>query len=184
MCTPIGHSLAGLTLYYATGSKPAVQDTRRLGWFILLANLPDFDFIPGILTGDPGRYHHGISHSIGMVLIVFMLAWWWGKPRLANSRLAIAFTVFAVVGSHLLLDWLTWDPPGLNGQGIPLLWPWSDTYYLAPHTIFPRVERHNLLSAETLTNNLTGLAIELAVFTPLALLARWWMMRHRASLLQ
>ena len=173
MCTPIGHSLAGLTLFYATGSKPAREDSRRLGWFILLANLPDFDFIPGILLGDPGRYHHGISHSIGMALIVFLVAWWWASAKLRPNRIAIAFTAFVVFSSHLLLDWLTWDPPGANGQGIPLLWPWSDEYYLSPITLFPRVERHNLLSHETLANNLTGLAIELAVFVPLVLLARF-----------
>jgi len=172
MCTPVGHSLAGMAIFYATGNKPAKEDIRRLGWFILLANLPDFDFIPGILLGEPGRYHHGISHSIGMGLIVFLLAWWWASARFARNRITIAFTAFALVGSHLLLDWLTWDPPGTNGQGVPLLWPWSDEYYLAPVTIFPRVERHDLLSAETLANNLTGLVIELAVFVPLVLLAR------------
>lgn len=183
MCTPIGHSLAALGLFYATGSKPVKEDTRRLGWFILLANLPDFDFIPGILIGDPGRFHHGISHSIGLALIIFMLAWWWNRPKLANSRLATAFIAFALVGSHLLLDWLTWDPPGYNEQGIPFLWPWSDMYYLAPQTLFLRVERQNLLSAETLTNNLTGLVIEVAVLVPLVLLVRWWMRRRNRLVL-
>ena len=109
-----------------------------------------------------------------------MLAWWLHRPRLAENRITTAFIAFALVGSHLLLDWLTWDPPGYNEQGIPLFWPWSDVYYLAPQTLFLRVERQDLLSAETLSNNFAGLAVEMAVLIPLVLMARWWMLRsHR-----
>ena len=38
--------------------------------FVLFANAPDLDFVPGILLGDPGAYHHGISHSLGFALMV------------------------------------------------------------------------------------------------------------------
>jgi len=174
MCTPVGHSLAALSLFYLSGTRPPREDLWRLGGLVLLANLPDFDFIPGILAGDPGRYHHGISHSLGFALVtavaVYLLLAAGGR-----ARWQVAAMAFLAYGSHLLLDWLTWDPPGRNGQGIPLLWPFSETYYLAPQTLFLRVERHDLLSAETLGNNLAGLALELAVLLPLAWLAayRW-----------
>ena len=178
MCTPVGHSLAGLALFYATGNKSAKEDTRRLGWFILLANLPDFDFIPGILIGDPGRFHHGVTHSIGFVLLIAFMAWLWGKPALANNRFMIFNLSDLLVGSHLLIDWLTWDPPGNDAQCIPLFWPWSDASFLSPITIFNRVERQDLLSYETLSNNLSGLVIETAVLLPFVLLARWMMLQR------
>ncbi len=74
MCTPVGHSLAALGIFYLAGRRPSRDEIRRLGWFIVLANLPDFDFIPGILIGDPGRFHHTYSHSIGFVLLIMLLA--------------------------------------------------------------------------------------------------------------
>ena len=37
---------------------------RDAALFAALANLPDVDFIPGLLAGEPLRHHHGITHSL------------------------------------------------------------------------------------------------------------------------
>ena len=73
MPLPIAHSAAGLAGYLAfrkrTPTISAKQELFLLGSCLFLANLPDLDFIPGFLCGDPGRFHHGLSHSLAVGLI-------------------------------------------------------------------------------------------------------------------
>lgn len=33
--------------------------------YLVVADAPDLDFIPDLLVGDTGRYHHGITRSMG-----------------------------------------------------------------------------------------------------------------------
>jgi len=64
MCTPVGHSLLGYTIYLS------IKDSKKRDhWIvpvgiILVASLPDVDFIFGYLSGDPNRYHHFWTHSL------------------------------------------------------------------------------------------------------------------------
>ena len=62
MPTPLAHSGFALALAFAAapGKLPAPRTTLAL---IFLANAADLDFVPGILTGQPVAYHHGVSHS-------------------------------------------------------------------------------------------------------------------------
>ena len=65
MPSPIGHSLTGwLTAAWRDGSFKPVHPGRFL-LYVVVANGPDLDFIPGLLTGAPNLYHHGRSHSLG-----------------------------------------------------------------------------------------------------------------------
>ena len=74
---PIAHSAAGVATYFALKkdhfANLPTQEKYFLFWCILLANLPDFDFIPGLLLSEPGKFHHGISHSILFCLIITLL---------------------------------------------------------------------------------------------------------------
>ena len=74
MATPIGHSLFG-GLLYLLGKK----DTTQFPWALLIfcifcANVPDADFLPGILAGKPNLFHHGLSHSLSFGFIFMLLA--------------------------------------------------------------------------------------------------------------
>lgn len=72
MATPIGHALAGYSVYLVS---QAGYDTRQRGKYelvllsIFMAVAPDLDFIPGLLQGTPNLYHQGISHSLGLALV-------------------------------------------------------------------------------------------------------------------
>ena len=160
MPSPIGHSLAGLVVYRSRCHKgcgsvpPAVAAVVAMA----AANLPDVDFLPGLLAGDVNRFHHAFTHSLGFLALVV------GATYLIARRFRVATSFWvALVGytlaSHLLLDYLTVDtrPP----FGIPLLWPLSNRAFLFPHPFFLDIQRsasplhffpslfshHNLLAA-------------------------------------
>ena len=70
MPSPIGHSLVGLIVFHYFKQKNLKWSFLSIVLVILVSNLPDFDFIPGILLGEPNRFHHGISHSFGFVIMI------------------------------------------------------------------------------------------------------------------
>ena len=145
MPLPVGHALAGIGLQRAW---PGLF--FRKGWHdalfcVLLANLPDADFLPGLLLGRPNLYHHGAFHSLGAALAVALLAA--GMFRLLKRRAVperrrpwpLAAAAFLLLSSHLLLDYFTIDhvPP----FGLPLLWPVSGRYFIASRPVFLDVTR-------------------------------------------
>ncbi len=140
MPSPIAHSLAGLVVSRAQckNAKRVTRPTVVALVAVVAANLPDADFLPGLLTGDANRFHHTFTHSFGF-LVAVMLA----TSLLARaSRSAPAFWTGLVafgVASHLLLDFFTVDsrPP----FGIPLFWPFSNRAFLAPHPFFLDIQR-------------------------------------------
>lgn len=102
-------------------TRASVKDYLHSLWpFLVVANIPDLDFIPGILVGDPTRFHHFESHSLFFGLVVSFLL----------SKISRApFWALLLVGlSHPLLDLLTWDSYGFysDHHGIPLFWPFSN----------------------------------------------------------
>jgi hypothetical protein len=58
MPLPIAHSAAGLAGYLAFEKRDLKSHPKQellLGLCLFLANLPDLDFIPGLLIGEPGK---------------------------------------------------------------------------------------------------------------------------------
>ena len=145
MPLPVGHALAGIGLQRVWRGL-----FFRKGWHdalfcVLLANLPDADFLPGLLLGRPNLYHHGAFHSLGAALAVALLAA--GLFRLTGRRAVparrrlwpMAAAACLILPSHLLLDCFAVDhvPP----FGLPLLWPVSGRYFIASRPIFLDVTR-------------------------------------------
>ena len=138
MATPYGHALAGLGLlnlwFYPSHER---RPLTLYGWVVLGACLPDLDFIPGLLMGQGGRFHHGISHSLGLVLAASMLLWVvMGLQYKSLNFFRMGGLVFCLTISHLLLDFFTESP-----KGFPLFWPLTESSFRSPLPIFPRVER-------------------------------------------
>ena len=129
MATPLGHSLAG----YAIASRSGTSNYCLIGLCIFLANAPDLDFLPGLLTGSPALYHQGITHSLLFGCIVSL-----GAAAIyaygAWPFLRIFYLCLFSYLSHLAMDFL--GPDGRPPYGIPLLWPISDTYFIAPVPLF------------------------------------------------
>ena len=151
MPSPVGHSLIGLAVGALAALAPddwrglarqAWQNRWPLLGAIALANAPDIDYLPGLLTGELNAYHHLLTHTAGWCGVVSVGCWMLVRAVRSSTRVALLGWCLLLTGSHLLADWLTADtrPP----IGIMALWPCTDNFYIAPHTIFPRLLKHNL----------------------------------------
>jgi inner membrane protein len=134
MPSPVAHALAGAALYAGLTPRDAtLGDWRPWALAALAGVAADLDFLPGLLVGDPSRYHHGATHSLLAALVFTLLA-----ARLASPFLGPPGRRTAILGaaylSHLALDWVTVDRT--VPRGIPLLWPASGAAFLAPVQLF------------------------------------------------
>ena len=127
----MGHSLAGLSLFFVFGRRYAgkLAIWKRAVIYIVFANLPDIDIIAGVFRGNINYYHHRFTHSFLFAVMVSALAWLMFRfkavpPRLwAETRKRVIAVVFILILSHLFLDYITIDksPP----LGMPLFSPFS-----------------------------------------------------------
>lgn len=164
MATPIGHGLAGAILGTALSTR--ALRTKAILAGVVVANLPDLDFIPGLLIGRPSLFHHGISHSIGAALIAALLFGFIFRRPYGFTRAATFFGLCYL--SHVAIDFATQD----TGReiGIPALWPVSSELHIAPLTVFGDVKRHDLTSSAVIMHNLRNVLVELVVFVPMLIL--------------
>src|SRR5262249_60229677 len=83
MALCLAHATAGYLAYEAlrpTGPhRPAL-----LAGALVMANAPDLDFLPGLLTGAPMAYHRGVTHTLGALVVVSVAAW--AVARALRSR--------------------------------------------------------------------------------------------------
>lgn len=144
MPSPIAHAMIPamgfLWLRRGLRTAPSWKEPLLLASGVALAVLPDADFLPGFLLGDPVRYHRGATHSLlvcmlaGLVLFPLFRA---SLPEIGRGSM-VAFCVLCVC-SHPLLDCLAADvsPP----YGLALFWPLSEKRFLSPISLFPPVHR-------------------------------------------
>jgi membrane-bound metal-dependent hydrolase YbcI (DUF457 family) len=180
MPSPVGHSLIGLAIGSAWLLKPAalrelVRDAWSKRWPLLgavaLANAPDVDYIPGVLTGDINAYHHYYTHTAGWILIVAAGTWLaWRSLRSDAGWRAFLFLA-ALLSSHLAADWVTDD--GKSPYGIMAMWPFSPEFTIAPATLFVRL--HKVTWYEIFEwHNVEAVAIEIAICLPLVAAVLMW----------
>lgn len=139
MSSPIGHSLAGLIIYRVVHGPWSGIAWGRWALYVFAANAADLDFVPGILLGDPNRYHHGISHSIGFAILfgfIFSLLVYLFSRRPMKKY----FVVFSVLYlSHIVLDLMYIDTSWPYGE--PFFWPLSPVYFYPSFAFLPDIQR-------------------------------------------
>ncbi|MBE7381507.1 MAG: metal-dependent hydrolase [Leptolyngbya sp. SIO1E4] len=166
MASPIGHTLAGYLGYQLMPTLPIKpQSNKGLMWgAIAIANLPDLDFLPGLLVGDAFAFHRQGSHTLiaaiavgslvalGMGLSGKGLAGRWRKQTSGFSKfqwLWWGIWAMAVYLGHLCLDLLMADPT--PPFGLQLLWPFSEAFFASPIAIIPGWQFDSMLSWHNLT---------------------------------
>lgn len=172
MPLPIGHTLTGIAFFE---TRPGLFFKNKWAdalFFIFLANLPDADFLPGLILGSPNLYHHGIFHSLGAALaIAAAMGWIFYLKKRHFWRFSAA--VFLIFYSHLLLDFFAKDFAA--PYGLPLFWPFSNSYYIAAHPIFINIIRSdrslNFFSSLLNRHNLEAALLEIILLGGLVLLA-------------
>lgn len=138
MALCLAHATAGY-LAYEILRPPGPHRPLMLAGAVVLANAPDLDFLPGLLTGSPSAYHRGFSHTLAAVVIATGVAAL-VLPRVpalrdvAPPRGGWATFVFLALASHLLVDVISVDtsPP----EGMAVFWPLSGRLFYAPFTGF------------------------------------------------
>lgn len=169
MPSPIGHTMAGLIIGLCKAVCPT-SVVKELLFCIVLSNLPDLDFIPGILVGDLNRFHHRFSHSILFVLIISLfIGFIWRKDR--------GLLAFILLTNHLLLDYFTKDTS--FPYGMTLFWPFSDRYYISLSAIFPAYKKRAMVMDIINPANLLGYLIEVGIFLPFLIFALYIYRRRK-----
>jgi len=172
MPLPVAHSLMGYAIAEATNVRLSEKKWINISIFAALANLPDFDYLPGFLLGQPNRFHHLWVHSLGFALLIGLLGSLilWQRRRKGVLQeitdgqawqfwpgcLAISAAVF----SHCVLDLLTEDTS--LPYGMLLLWPFELSFYDVSWSLFPSTHKSNE-SATFLTSVLQWYNIKLAL---------------------
>jgi len=94
MPSPIGHSLAGYAIYSGT-VKCKANNWKIVLLYVLVANLPDFDFIPGFLMDTPNEFHRGLSHSIGLAIVIGIITSVFITKRVNLKQFLINVLIFS-----------------------------------------------------------------------------------------
>jgi inner membrane protein len=183
MPSPVGHSLAGLIAYQIAPEIDGMARRQVIALYLLAANAPDLDFIPGLMVGEPNRFHHGVSHSIGLALLFAIAVSLLLRLRQSEWRWKPFLVFLGLYLSHLLLDYFAEDHSA--PYGVPLFWPASPAYYMSPVPLFSDIHRSNatadffpsLFSA----HNLWSVSLEGLVIVPFLLLACALMKRMRSE---
>jgi membrane-bound metal-dependent hydrolase YbcI (DUF457 family) len=127
----------GYAIYRIFGLRLLQRSSERFGFVnrdlalsILLSLLPDVDSILGILTGNFGRFHNNITHSlfvgVGVAMIVGGLI-----SILLREKISYWFLIALLCYElHVIMDYFT------VGRGILALWPFSPERYRAPIKFF------------------------------------------------
>lgn len=122
-----GHGLAGLmTAYY-------FKQDRIPPWkavlCVLAANIPDLDYIPGILIGAPKHFHPSFTHSFFSAIIFSLIAYSILKHVAPQDcrRWTLALGIAYI--SHIFLDIIQVDDYTANGIGVPLFFPFTNQCY-------------------------------------------------------
>jgi membrane-bound metal-dependent hydrolase YbcI (DUF457 family) len=178
MPSPIGHALGGAAVAFALSRPARAVAAQRLNTWKLplacavLAAIPDAD----LLLPIP---HRSVTHSVTAVALISIIAiivtgWVTGQ---VSKRVIVACA--AAYASHLLLDWLSVDTN--FPRGIQVLWPFDDRWFISDLNLFPRVERRQPFSPETVAGNLWAAVVEVLIMGPVVWLASWTGRRGRVA---
>jgi inner membrane protein len=178
MPSPVGHILAGVLVSRVKPSKPSRSLLLQTAFCIFMANAPDLDLLPGLLQNQPLLFHGDFMHSLFVGLLVSLAAatvvhW------LAHQGKAALVLGSAAYASHLLMDWTRAD--GRLPYGIPLFWPFSSRYFIAPIQLFPGFRHGGVTTAATGEfirgildwGNIQVIFVEIVLIIPLILLVEW-----------
>ena len=185
MPSPVAHLLSG-GIVYLTGGSAKQRSRLVLGATILGSIVPDFDFLPGIVIGDPPAFHHGVSHSLGFALlfgaVVFLALRYFQYSDIATRAALMAASAY---GFHAVLDAVSVNE---GAKSVPLLWPLSSREFGINLHLFGHFHHDGLadgLWSVVRRENLAALARELSVMgAPLLLLLLWRSRRDRSKTVQ
>lgn len=162
MPSPIGHTLMGGVIYATKGKK-------GLLFCLIYANLPDIDFLPGIILGSLNKYHHTFTHSLLFLAVLALLTGF-----IAGRK--AGWLSFILLLSHIIMDYFTADTS--IPYGMTIFWPFSNRYFISPISIFPAYKKR--LEVMDIINpvNMGGYVYELLLLLPILILVIYLVRRR------
>lgn len=177
MASTVAHALCGIScqlgLAGANRRRSIPLTFRSAALFMLLANLPDIDFLAGYLVArDPNAFHQGPTHSLLFAMVAGLLAGCAWRQQL-GFRLASVVSTITIL-SHDFIDILTGPSLGfVRSPGLALWWPLGTEKISAPVTLFPGIL--HLTAGELVSlHNVFAVGFEIAVFIPILVLIHLW----------
>ncbi|HZX13974.1 MAG TPA: metal-dependent hydrolase [Thermodesulfobacteriota bacterium] len=143
MPTSIGHALVGLNLWVYQGRK----NKRDLVFFMFVSCLPDLDFVPGLLIGNPFIFHHLLTHGLPFAFIIALI---WSFLFRNRGYIYSFLIAFGLISSHIFLDTMNTDATGVPGKGIMIFYPFSDLKFAFPLGVFTNIGLKNMWNIITL----------------------------------
>src|SRR5688500_3753233 len=100
MPLPLAHTVVGYSLAAASGVRFRKHIWTALLFSLVVANLPDADFLPGALADQPVLYHRTIAHTLPAALLCGLII---GAvlTRFGRRFWEITLIGFLVYSSHL-----------------------------------------------------------------------------------
>lgn len=148
MSTPLGHIAAGIAIYFSYGRLRSPHTPWALPCFVLLAVLPDFDYLTIWFFGI--RQEPRVSHGILFCVLSGMLAWMLTRhlqqDTLTAKPLGIGGFILAPL-SHLALDF------SVGAHTLPLLWPMPNGELMSPLSVLPSVVHARSIANPALWRN-------------------------------
>ncbi len=174
MPSPIAHAVSGYALAkFLTPKISSRKDKgKRISLFyaVFVAIAADFDFIPQLITGLD--FHRGLTHTLAFAAVFsFVISCIISYCQKYKWQQVFIFT-FAIYCSHLVLDFFT-----QGGLGIPLLSPFSDSFFISKISLFPAVHHSRGLFDPS---HITFVGFEL-VYSLLLIWGLWWWQCFRQS---
>ncbi len=170
MPTPVGHSLVGYALYLSLIRNKLKKSWKTILLVVFISNLPDIDYLPGLIVGYPNKYHHALTHSLGFAIIVgliFALFYFWRYKGMNLSQLILIFSGLSF--SHIVLDYFAIDTS--LPYGVPLFWPITSRYFISPVPLFLDIHKATVsnLFISSLFNmhNFWAIIMESVIFMPI-----------------
>ncbi|NEO98905.1 MAG: metal-dependent hydrolase [Symploca sp. SIO2E9] len=167
MPSPIAHSVSGYVLAKFLPLEEGINHGRRrwdvqIFYPVFVAAAADFDFIPQLIT--EGNYHRGLTHSLtfaigfsAVVGLIFSYLWKFSYKQ-------VFLWTLLLYSSHLCLDFFS------EGRGIKLFFPFTDSFFKSPLTIFPGVHHSRGLWDYS---HIIPLVFE-SIYSVLLFLLVWW----------
>jgi len=147
---------------------------------VAAANLPDMDFIPGYLAGDPRAYHWGPTHSLAAAVLIGGAVGVLGGALCGAYGNAVVLAM-AAYGSHIVLDMLLGR--SAPGMGLQVFWPFSAEQFMLPWSVFsmaPRAIEGGPIAALLTREIIPVITRELLIMAPVAA-ASWLFARMRIN---
>ena len=171
--------MVGYSFAAASGVRFRRDTWTAILFSLVVANLPDADFLPGALANQPVLYHRTIAHTLPAAVVVGLIIAA-VITRFGTRFWEIALLGFLVYSSHMFADMVHF---GGGNVGVQILWPLSGGWYTirtplsdsaSPWLIFHRPgDSAGFFASFFSFQFIRAVILQALLFAPL-LLPAWW----------